>query len=92
MPGFSLVPYNDLNAIEAAFIQNQNIAAFMFEPIQGEAGVVVPDYGYLKAVRELCTKYNVQKGGCDDWRRQPPTIGTNEWARACGLQRKFDGK
>ncbi|MFN9583275.1 MAG: ornithine--oxo-acid transaminase [Bacteroidota bacterium] len=59
MPGFSLVPYNDLNAIEAAFIQNQNIAAFMFEPIHGEAGVVVPDYGYLKAVRELCTKYNV---------------------------------
>jgi len=37
-------------------------------------------------------KCNVQKGGCDDWRWQPPTIGTNEWARACGLQRKFDGK
>ncbi len=59
MPGFSLIPYNDLTALEDALKANPNIAAFMFEPIQGEAGVVVPHEGYLKGVRELCTKYNV---------------------------------
>lgn len=58
IPGFITVPYNDLAALENAF-QNKNVAAFMVEPIQGEAGVVVPDDGYLKAVRDLCTKYNV---------------------------------
>lgn len=58
MPGFELVPYNDLDSLEKA-LQNPNTAAFMVEPIQGEAGVVVPDEGYLKAVRQLCTKYNV---------------------------------
>ncbi|HXL57283.1 MAG TPA: aminotransferase class III-fold pyridoxal phosphate-dependent enzyme, partial [Chitinophagaceae bacterium] len=40
-------------------LQDKNVAAFLFEPIQGEAGVVVPDDGYLKRVRELCTEYNV---------------------------------
>ncbi len=59
MPGFKLIPYNDLTALENTFKADPNIAAFMFEPIQGEAGVVVPDEGYLKGVRELCTKYNV---------------------------------
>lgn len=59
MPGFSLIPYNNLAALENAFKSNPNIAAFMFEPIQGEAGVVVPDEGYLSGVRALCTKYNV---------------------------------
>jgi ornithine--oxo-acid transaminase len=59
MPGFKLIPYNDLEAIESAFKANPNIAGFMFEPIQGEAGVVVPQEGYLKGVRALCTKYNV---------------------------------
>ncbi len=58
MPGFGLVPYNDIAALEKAF-QDKNVAAFMVEPIQGEAGVVIPDDGYLKAVRELCTEYNV---------------------------------
>lgn len=58
MPGFEIVPYNDLPALEKAF-QDKNVAAFMFEPIQGEAGVVVPDEGYLKAVRNLCTEYRV---------------------------------
>lgn len=58
MPGFELVPYNDTTALEKA-LQDPNVAAFMVEPIQGEAGVVVPDEGYLKKVRELCTKYNV---------------------------------
>uniref|UniRef100_A0A1I7RZX6 Ornithine aminotransferase n=1 Tax=Bursaphelenchus xylophilus TaxID=6326 RepID=A0A1I7RZX6_BURXY len=58
VPNFDLVPYNDLQALEKA-ISNPNVAAFMVEPIQGEAGVVVPDPGYLTKVRELCTKHNV---------------------------------
>jgi len=58
MPGFQLVVYNDLPALEEA-LQDKNVCAFMVEPIQGEAGVVVPDPGYLKGVRDLCTKYNV---------------------------------
>ena len=58
MPGFELVPYNDLIALEKSF-QDKNVAAFMVEPIQGEAGVVIPDVGYLTGVRELCTEYNV---------------------------------
>lgn len=58
MPGFELVPYNDTIALEKA-LQDPNVAAFMVEPIQGEAGVVVPDNGYLKTVRALCSAYNV---------------------------------
>ena len=58
MPGFELIAYNDLNALASA-LQDKNVAGFMFEPIQGEAGVVVPDEGYLKGVRDLCTQYNV---------------------------------
>lgn len=58
LPGYEIIPYNDLTALEKSF-QDKNIAAFLFEPIQGEAGVVVPDEGYLKGVRELCSKYNV---------------------------------
>ena len=58
MPGYSLIPYNDLEALENE-LKDKNVAAFMVEPIQGEAGVVVPDEGYLSGVRELCTKYNV---------------------------------
>jgi ornithine--oxo-acid transaminase len=59
MPGFMVIPYNDLNILEETFKSDPNIAAFMFEPIQGEAGVVVPDEGYIKGVRELCSRYNV---------------------------------
>jgi ornithine--oxo-acid transaminase len=58
MPGFVSVPYNDLAALEQAF-QNKNVAGFMFEPIQGEAGVVIPSQGYLKGVRALCDQYEV---------------------------------
>jgi ornithine--oxo-acid transaminase len=58
MPGFEVVPYNDLKALEKAF-QDENVAAFMVEPIQGEAGVVVPDFGYLQGIRNLCNEYNV---------------------------------
>ena len=59
MPGFLSIPYNDLNALETCLSSDSNIAGFMFEPIQGEAGVVVPLEGYLAGVRALCTKYNV---------------------------------
>lgn len=58
MPGFVLVPYNDLSALEIA-LSDPHVAAFMVEPIQGEAGVVIPCDGYLKAVRALCDRYNV---------------------------------
>ena len=58
VPGFKQIPYNDIDALEAA-LQNKNVAAFMVEPIQGEAGVIVPDNGYLKATHELCKRYNV---------------------------------
>jgi ornithine--oxo-acid transaminase len=58
MPGFGIVPYNDLQTLETA-LADSNVAAFMVEPIQGEAGVVIPTEGYLKGVRDLCTKYNV---------------------------------
>ena len=58
MPGYELVPYNDLNSLEEAF-QDSNVCAFMVEPIQGEAGVVVPDEGYLAGIKKLCSQYNV---------------------------------
>ena len=58
MPGYDLIPYNDLNALESA-LKNPNVCAFMVEPIQGEAGVVVPDDGYMSGVRTLCDKYKV---------------------------------
>jgi ornithine--oxo-acid transaminase len=58
VPGFENVPYNDLVALEKAF-QDKNVAAFMFEPIQGEAGVVIPNDGYIAGIRKLCDEYNV---------------------------------
>ena len=58
MPGYDLIPYDDLNSLENE-LKDPNVAAFMVEPIQGEAGVIVPSPGYLSGVRELCTKYNV---------------------------------
>ena len=58
MPGYELVPYNDLNSLEEAF-QDSNVCAFMVEPIQGEAGVVVPNEGYLAGIKKLCSQYNV---------------------------------
>lgn len=57
-PGFIKVPYNDTKALEQAFADS-SVSGFLFEPIQGEAGVIVPDDGYLSKVRELCTRYNV---------------------------------
>jgi ornithine--oxo-acid transaminase len=59
-PGFVKIPYNNLEALKEIFEKDaQNIAAFLVEPIQGEAGVYVPDAGYLKAASELCKEYNV---------------------------------
>ncbi|AZI33050.1 ornithine--oxo-acid transaminase [Kaistella carnis] len=59
-PGFIKIPYNDIQALEEVLKNDApNIAAFLVEPIQGEAGVYVPDEGYLKQASELCKKYNV---------------------------------
>ncbi len=58
VPGFMQIPYNNLASLETA-LQNKNVAAFMVEPIQGEAGVIVPDEGYLNGAYALCKKYNV---------------------------------
>ena len=56
MPGYEVIPYNDLPALEKA-LQDPHVAAFMVEPIQGEAGVVVPDEGYLKQAHALCQQH-----------------------------------
>jgi ornithine--oxo-acid transaminase len=58
LPGFVIIPYNDIAALEEA-LNHKSIAGFLLEPIQGEAGVVVPDEGYLSKVRQLCTKAGV---------------------------------
>ena len=56
--GFEVIPYNDLPALERS-LQDKDVVAFIFEPIQGEAGVVVPDKGYYAGIRALCTEYKV---------------------------------
>ncbi len=59
-PGFIKIPYSDIDALKKVFeTEAENIAAFLVEPIQGEAGVFVPHDGYLKQVSELCKQYNV---------------------------------
>lgn len=58
MPGLQVIPYNDIEALKQA-LQDENVAGFMVEPIQGEAGVVVPDEDYLPKAYELCKKHNV---------------------------------
>lgn len=58
MPGYLVIPYNDLKALETA-LQDPTVAGFMVEPIQGEAGVVVPDEGYLRSAYDLCKKNQV---------------------------------
>ncbi len=57
-PGFITIPYNDIPALEKA-LADPNVAGFLVEPIQGEAGVYVPDEGYLKKAYDLCRKHNV---------------------------------
>jgi ornithine--oxo-acid transaminase len=59
-PGFELVNYNDINDIRLRFeLKGKNICAIMLEPIQGEAGVIIPDAGYLKSVKDLCKQHNI---------------------------------
>jgi len=58
MPGFDMIPYDDLAALEK-IVQDPNVCAFMVEPIQGEAGVKIPQAGYMKKVKEICKKNNV---------------------------------
>ncbi|MGB3618331.1 MAG: ornithine--oxo-acid transaminase [Catalinimonas sp.] len=58
LPGFEVIPYNDLEALEAR-LKDPHVAGFMVEPIQGEAGVVVPDEGYLSEAQRMCRERNV---------------------------------
>ena len=58
-PGFIHIPHNDLNALEKILSEEKNVVSFLVEPIQGEAGVNVPDDNYIEGVRQLCTKYNI---------------------------------
>lgn len=58
MPGYEILPYNNIEALEKAFAAEPNLAGVLVEPIQGEAGVVVPDDAFLLRLRELCTEHN----------------------------------
>ncbi len=58
LPGFKVVPYNNVQAMKEA-VAGENVVGVMVEPIQGEAGVIVPDDGYLRAIRAMCSKHNV---------------------------------
>jgi len=58
MPGYEIIPYNDLGSLKDS-LKDQNVVAFMVEPIQGEAGVIVPDDDYLKKAYDLCKESNV---------------------------------
>lgn len=59
LPGIEFVPYNDAPSLKKKLESDPDIVAFMLEPIQGEAGVVIPDSGYLQTVRNLCSEQNV---------------------------------
>ena len=59
LPGIIKIPYNDVASLEKVLQEDKHIAAFLLEPIQGEAGVVVPSDGYLSEVYSICKKYNV---------------------------------
>ena len=58
MPGYEIIPYNDIESLKDS-LKDQNVVAFMVEPIQGEAGVIVPDQDYLKKAYDLCKESNV---------------------------------
>ena len=88
--GFDLIPFNNLEALEDTLKSNPNYCAFMVEPIQGEAGIIIPDDDYLERAQQICKKYNVlliadevQTGLgrtgkllCSEWSRIKPDITT----------------
>ncbi|PRY10941.1 ornithine--oxo-acid transaminase [Pontibacter ummariensis] len=59
MPGYKVIPYNNIEALEQALKENPNLCGFLVEPVQGEAGVMVPDEGYLAKAQALCKEYDV---------------------------------
>lgn len=59
LKGFECIEYNNINELEKKLKENPNIVSFMIEPIQGEAGIIIPNKDYLKKVKYLCNKYNV---------------------------------
>ena len=59
MNGFKIIQYNNIEIFEKTLQENSNIVSIMLEPIQGEAGIIIPDENYLPKIRELCNKYNV---------------------------------
>jgi len=91
MPGYEVIPYNDLSALEEALGQ-ENVAGFIVEPIQGEAGVYVPDEGYLKGAHDLCKKNNVLfiadevQTGIARTGRLLATCGNCSCEKSCGHQ------
>jgi ornithine--oxo-acid transaminase len=58
-PGFRSVPFGDADALAAALAADEDVVGFLFEPVQGEAGIIVPPEGYLRAARELCSRHGV---------------------------------
>ncbi len=59
VPGFIRAPYNNVDAVDSILIENANVAAMLVEPIQGEGGIIIPDEGYLRMLRELCDKHEI---------------------------------
>ena len=92
MPGLETIPYNDSEALRIALENNPDIAGFIVEPIQGEAGVVVPDEGYLKTCADLCKKHNVLfvadeiQTGIARTGKLLATCGNCNCSRSCGKQ------
>ena len=82
MPGFELLPYDDLGALDAALTADPNVAAFMLEPIQGEAGVVVPSDGYLRGVRAQKDPSLIFEGRVGQHRTRPASDG-------CGMSKSM---
>ncbi len=91
MPGYEVIPYNDLEALKTA-LKDEHVAGFVVEPIQGEAGVFVPDEGYLKGAADLCKEHNVLfiadevQTGIARTGRLLATCGNCSCEKSCGHQ------